>query len=47
MERKVLINLNYVDIGLQTRYNDCKKDIESVNLREDDGILKIIEDFRK
>lgn len=46
-ERKVLINLNYVDIGLQTRYNDCKKDVESVNLREDDGILKIIEDFRK
>jgi hypothetical protein len=45
--KNVLIDLNYVDVGLQTRYNDCKKDIESVNLKENDGILKIIEDFRR
>lgn len=45
--KKVLINLNYTDIGLQTRYNDCKKDLESVNLKENDDIIKIIEEFRK
>lgn len=45
--KKVLINLNYVDLGLQTRYNDCTRDLESVNLREGDAILEIIEEFRR
>jgi len=35
-KKNVLIDLPYVDIGLQTRYNDCKKDIEQLNLKEND-----------
>lgn len=45
--KSVMINLNYVDIGLQTRYDDCRRDLESVNLKDGDGILKIIEEFRE
>jgi hypothetical protein len=44
--KKVNINLDYIDLGLQTRYNDCVKNIDSLNLNENDDILQIIEDFR-
>lgn len=41
-KKNVLVDLPYVDIGLQTRYNDCKKDIEQLNLKENDQIVDII-----
>ena len=45
--KEVMLDLNYVDIGLQTRYNDCKNDIDSLNLTENDKILEIIGEIRK
>ena len=42
-KKKVLIDLPYVDVGLQTRYNDCMRDLQSLDLREGDKILQIIE----
>ena len=40
--KEVLINLNYVDIGLQTRYNDAKNNIRSLQLDDNDEIREII-----
>jgi hypothetical protein len=45
--KEVMIDLNYVDIGLQTRYSDCKRDIETLNLTENDRILEIIHEIRE
>jgi hypothetical protein len=44
--KKVVMNLDYVDLGLQTRYNDCVENLESLNLKENDDILQIIEEVR-
>jgi hypothetical protein len=33
-DKDVIIDLPYADIGLQTRYNDCKNDIDSLNLAD-------------
>lgn len=44
--KNVLLNLDYEDLGLQTRYNDCKIDLNLVNLDENDDILKIIEEIK-
>lgn len=44
--KKVIMDLNYKDIGLQTRYNDCVNNFESLNLKDDDQILKIIQEVR-
>ena len=41
--KNVLINVNYVDIGLKTRYEDCKH-IECLDLNENDKILEVIYD---
>jgi hypothetical protein len=37
------MNIDYMDIGLQTRYNDCKNNLESLNLKDGDAILEIID----
>ena len=44
--KKLFLHLDYMDIGLETRYNDCKNDFQSLNLTENDQILDIIEDAR-
>ena len=41
-KKEVLLNVNYVDIGLQTRWKDATRDIKSLELKEDDEILSII-----
>ena len=41
-KKKVLIDLPYVDAGLQTRYSDCVNNLQSLDLKEGDDILKII-----
>lgn len=40
--KQILIDLPYVDVGLQTRYNDCKKDINKLNLTMNDDIFCIL-----
>lgn len=45
--KKVYMNLDYIDIGLQTRYNDCVNNLESLILKEGDDILKHIEQVLK
>lgn len=44
--KKVLIDLDYVDPGLQTRVKDCQEDLESLNLKSGDKILEIINQAR-
>ena len=44
--KKLLIDLPYVDVGLQIRYNDCKDDIKKLELLESDEIINIIESIR-
>ena len=39
----VFKQLDYNDIGLETRYTDCITNIESLNLTDNDQILTIIE----
>lgn len=45
--KKILMELDYVDLGLQTRYNDCMDDLEQLNLKENDPILGIIDDVKR
>ena len=40
--KKIFMHLDYMDIGLETRYNDCVSNLESLNLKEGDPILDII-----
>ena len=40
--KKVYKELDYYDVGLETRYNDCLNNLDSLNLTENDDILKII-----
>lgn len=43
MQRKQIFkDLDYYDIGLETRYNDCINNLDSLNLTDNDEILKII-----
>ena len=43
MQRKnVFKDLDYYDIGLETRYNDCINNLNSLDLNENDQILKIL-----
>ena len=44
--KKVLIDLDYIDPGLQTRVKDCQEDFESLNLKENDKIIDIIKQAR-
>ena len=37
-----MVNLPYVDVGLQTRYGDCVSGIERLNLKSGDEILNLI-----
>jgi len=39
--KKVFKQLDYYDIGLETRYNDCITDINKLNLTDNDEILKL------
>ena len=41
--KNVYMNIDYMDIGLQTRYNDCKNNLEGLNLKDGDDILEIID----
>lgn len=41
--KKVIKELDYYDIGLETRYNDCITNLESLNLTTHDNILDILE----
>lgn len=41
-QKKVLIDIDYVDPGLQTRVKDCLEDLESLNLKDSDKIVEII-----
>lgn len=45
--KKIYMNLDYVDIGLQTRYNDCLNNFEKLNLTDNDEILDIIKNLVK
>lgn len=43
MHKKTIFkDLDYYDIGLETRYNDCMNNLESLNLTENDDILSIL-----
>ena len=44
--KQIMLNVNYVDLGLQTRYNDCKQDLNNVNLQNNDKIIDIINEIR-
>lgn len=41
--KKVIKELNYYDVGLETRYNDCINNLESLNLTENDNILALLD----
>ena len=40
--KKVFKDLDYYDIGLETRYNDCINNLQSLNLIKNDGIISIL-----
>lgn len=40
--KKVFKELDYYDIGLETRYNDCINDLQSLDLNENDKILSLV-----
>jgi hypothetical protein len=42
-KKRVFKDLDYYDIGLETRYSDCVNDLQSLDLREGDKLLSIIE----
>ena len=44
--KKVFKDLDYYDIGLETRYFDCVHNLESLNLIEGDAIIDIINKVR-
>jgi hypothetical protein len=44
-KKRVFMDINYNDLGLITRYNDCKNNIQSLTLTIDDNIFTIIEKF--
>lgn len=44
--KRIFLHLDYMDIGLETRYNDCRNNFEALNLTENDAILDIIEKAR-
>jgi len=41
-KKDVLLNINYVDDGLQTRWKDATEDISKLELKENDPIIDII-----
>lgn len=42
-KKRIFLDLDYVDIGLQTRYNDAVTNLDSLNLNNDVDILRIID----
>lgn len=40
--KKVFKQLDYYDIGLETRYNDCITNLDALNLQNTDGIFNIL-----
>ena len=40
--KRVFKHLDYYDVGLETRYNDCVNDVNTLDLVDGDDILKII-----
>lgn len=40
--KRIMVDLPYVDVGLQTRYGDCVSGIERLNLKSGDEILNLI-----
>jgi hypothetical protein len=41
--KNVFKDLDYYDIGLETRYNDCINNLDSLNLTDNDKILEILD----
>ena len=41
--KRIFMRLDYVDIGLETRLNDCRHNLEGLNLTDGDPILDIID----
>lgn len=46
-KKRVLVDLDYVDPGLQTRIRDCENSLDSLDLRDGDAIVDIIENARR
>ena len=44
--KKLFLHLDYMDIGLSTRYNDCLTNFQSLELNKNDAILNIIKDIK-
>jgi hypothetical protein len=44
--KNVYMNLDYVDLGLKTRYDDCINNLSSLNLNDNDDILNIIKKLK-
>lgn len=42
-KKQVLMNINYADIGLQTRMMDCKESFQALQLEDDDLVQQIVE----
>jgi hypothetical protein len=40
--KRVFKDLDYYDIGLETRYNDCINNLNDLNLTDNDKILDIL-----
>ena len=45
--KKVIKQLDYHDLALETRYSDCVNRLNSLNLTIDDSILDIIKSIRQ
>jgi len=41
-----MIDLDYVDPGLQTRVKDCQENLEALDLKDRDEIIEIINQAR-
>ena len=46
-KKRVFLNIDYVDVGLQTRYKDATENLNGLLLCGDDEIIKIIEELKR
>ena len=45
--KQVYMNVDYIDIGLETRLNDCRTNLDSLNLTDNDSIVEIIQNMKR
>jgi len=45
--KNIFMDLEYSDLALETRMADIKRDVQSLNLKEGDRILDVIEEYRR